>query len=164
MAINYKYCPQCKSDMELKGGYSHCPNCSLTIYKNSIPTAGILPIRDGQVLLSKRAIEPFKGKWDIIGGFLNNGEHPKDGIKREAKEETGLDIEPTEILGIYIDEYGDGRKTLNIHYLGKIMGGDMKAQDDVAELQWVNIKDIDINEGFKNTIEALNDLKKKFSN
>lgn len=161
--INFKYCTQCKSELVLSGDYPKCTSCNITYYKNSKPTAGILPIKDGKVLLSKRAIAPHKGEIDIIGGFLENGENPKDGIKREAKEETGLDIEPKEILGIYIDQYGKGGDcTLNIHYIGKIKGGKMKAQEDVASLHWIDINKVPLNEGFKNTKEALKDLQKWF--
>lgn len=124
----------------------------------------MLPILDGKVLLSKRAIEPHKGEYDIIGGFLKPGEHPKEGAVREASEETGLDIEVLELLGIYTDKYGnEGDYTLNIHYLGKIKGGKMKAQEDVSSLHWIPIKKVPLNEGFNNTKDTLKDLKKWYS-
>jgi len=157
--ISYRYCTQCGSSLELGGSYPRCPECGITFYKNSKPTAGILPIKGGQVLLSKRAIEPYKGAYDIIGGFLEDSEHPRDGAKREAKEETGLDIEPRELLGIYIDRYGEGGDhTLNVHYIGEVKGGEMNAQEDVASLHWVDIEKAPLNEGFENTKEALRDL------
>ena len=157
--INFKYCTQCKTELNLSGNYPKCKSCNITYYKNSKPTAGVLPVEDGKVLLSKRAIDPYKGVFDIIGGFLENGEHPNDGARREAKEETGLDIEPKEILGIYIDQYGeDGDYTLNTHFIGEVRGGKMKAEEDVASLHWVDIKQVPLNEGFKNTREALKDL------
>ena len=165
MAIKYDFCPQCKTEMDKSGEYPHCPNCNITIYKNSKPTAGILLVKDGKVLLSKRAIDPFKGSYDIIGGFLNNGEHPEAGVVREAKEETGLDVKPNEILGIYVDTYGQGGDyTLNIHYIGEVTGGEIKAMDDVSSLHWVDINELPLNEGFKNTKEALKDLQIWYKN
>lgn len=158
--IEYKYCTQCKGNLDLSGDYPKCPNCNIVFYKNSKPTVGVLPVKDGKVLLAKREIDPFKGAFDIIGGFLENGEHPLDGLKREVMEETGLVIRATEILGIYMDQYGkDGDYTLNIHYIGDVIGGEMKAKDDVASLQWVDINNAPTNEGFKNTQEAITDLK-----
>ena len=163
--INYKYCTQCKNELDLFGAYPKCNSCNVTYYRNSKPCVGILPIKDGKVLLSKRGIEPFKGEVDIIGGFLEEGERPVDGVRREAKEETGLNIEPTEILGMYIDRYGEnGDFTLNIHYLGEVKGGEMKAQDDVASLHWIDIDQVPLGEGFQNTKDALKDLKLKFQN
>lgn len=58
--------------------------------------------------MSIRGIEPKKGKYDFIGGFLENGEDPLDGAVREFKEETGVEInkKDLEFLGIYVDDYG----------------------------------------------------------
>jgi ADP-ribose pyrophosphatase YjhB (NUDIX family) len=91
------------------------------------------------VLLVRRAIEPYKGWWDIPGGFLEPGEHPAAGAAREVLKETGLIVEPTELLGIWIDTYGadDERAyTLSCHYLAQVVGGEERAADDAAELAW----------------------------
>ena len=61
--------------------------------------------RDGRVLLAKRAIEPRLGYWDLPGGFLEEGEEPLDGLRREFREETGLEVEPVEWLGAFLDPY-----------------------------------------------------------
>jgi len=160
MVIECNYCPQCKTKMVLKEGYPNCPSCKFTMYKNSIPCVGMFIVNDDKVLLHKRNIEPFKGAWDIIGGILNNGEHPLEGIKREVKEETALNVEPIKMLGTYMDEYGDGRQTLNVFYIGKIVSGEMKPNEEVLALKWFDIQDIVIKKSFKSTIEALQDLKK----
>ena len=90
-----------------------------------------------QVLLVRRAVEPFRGYWDIPGGFLESGEHPAAGARREVREETGLEIEPTEVLGFFMDVYGPEQEpTLNICYLSRIIGGEEKAGSDAAETRW----------------------------
>lgn len=157
--INFRYCPLCKSELNLSEKYPRCSNCGITFYKNSKPCAGVLPIKDGKVLLSKRAIEPYKGKFDIIGGFLNEGEHPESGAIRETLEETGLKIKIISLLGIYIDQYGkDGDFTLNMHYICEIIGGDLQPQSDVASIHWIDIDKVPTDEGFENTKSALKDL------
>jgi 8-oxo-dGTP diphosphatase len=157
----YKYCPQCKSKLRELSDFFCCTQCKGKIYKNSKPCAGVLPVKNGKVLLTKRAIEPYKGAFDVIGGFLNDGEDSEKGAIREAKEETGLDVRLIELLGIYIDRYGkDGDFTLNIHYVGEIVGGKIEAGDDVASLHWVPIEKTDIKEGFKNSRQSLRDLRK----
>lgn len=163
--INYQFCPQCKNNLDLSGEYPCCPNCKETFYKNSKPCAGVLPIKNGQVLLAKRGTEPHKGEWDIIGGFLNSGEHPETGALREALEETGLKTKITGFLGIYMDKYGEnGDDTLNIFYTAEIIEGELKAQDDVVSLEWVDIKNLEmINNGLANTRAALKDLKELYS-
>jgi ADP-ribose pyrophosphatase YjhB (NUDIX family) len=78
----------------------------------------VLAVKEGQLLLVRRAIEPYYGYWDIPGGFLEAGEHPEAGAIREMEEETGLVIEPVEILGLYMSTYGPaGEPTLNICYV-----------------------------------------------
>ncbi len=87
----------------------------------------------------RRAIEPFKGCWDIPGGFIEEGEHPLDGVRRELREETGLEVEPLEFIGAWMDRYGgDGtaEATLNLYWSARVVGGDPRAADDVDELGW----------------------------
>lgn len=163
--INYQFCPQCKNDLDLSGEYPHCPNCEEIFYKNSKPCAGVLPIKNGQVLLAKRGVPPLVGEWDIIGGFLNSGEHPEVGALREALEETCLEMKITKLLGMYMDKFDENSyDTLSIIYLAEIISGEPKAQDDVASLEWVKIKDLDlINNGFACTRTILKDLKELYS-
>ncbi len=157
---NFKYCPRCKSKLRNSPDFFECKSCGQIVYKNSAPTASVLIIKGGKVLLAKRAVEPFKGKYDIVGGFLKNGEDPVTGVLRETKEETGLKIKILDMLGIYMDTYGkDGIQTLNINYIGKIVNGKMKASDDVAELEWFPITKIP-KPAFKGQIKAFKDLQK----
>lgn len=158
--IKYYFCPQCKTKLDLTDEYPYCPSCKLKIYLNSSPTASVLIIKDGKVLLGIRAVEPFKGKYDIVGGFLKLGEDPKTGVLREVKEETGLEVKIIDFLGIYMDRYGKGGDyTLNINYIGKITGGKMKASDDVAKLEWVPISKLP-KPAFKGQVPAFKDLQK----
>lgn len=162
--INYKFCPQCKNDLDLSGEFPYCKDCNLTIYKNSKPCSSVLIIKDGKVLMSKRGIEPYKGDWDTIGGFLKSGEHPEVGALREVMEETGLTIKITGLLGIYMDKYGEnGDDTQSNVYLAEIISGDIKPQDDVSSLEWVNIKNNNINSNFQSVNRVLADLKKLYS-
>ena len=55
------------------------------------------------MLLGRRGNEPGIGRWDIPGGFLEEGEHPLDALRRELLEETGLEIEPLDLLGIWME-------------------------------------------------------------
>ena len=95
--MTYPFCPNCGGPLGLRvpAGDSHerlvCDNCAFIFYQNSKPCAEALVLRDGKVLLAQRAVEPFHGAWDIPGGFLENGEHPQDGVVRELREETGLE-------------------------------------------------------------------------
>lgn len=157
--IDWKYCPQCKKPLDTSGEHPYCKHCKLTIYQNSKPTASVFLINGDKILLSKRGIEPYKGKYDVIGGFLKLGEDPKKGAIREAREETGLKIKIIDMLGIYQDRYGkNGEYTFNIYYVGKIVGGKMRPQDDVSELTWFSIKKLP-KPAFKSQTETFRDIK-----
>jgi ADP-ribose pyrophosphatase YjhB (NUDIX family) len=136
----WRWCPRFRAELELDGGSASCPACGFRFYAASSPTASALPVDSrGRVLLARRAIEPDRGKWDILGGFLEEGEHPLDGLRREVREETGLDAEPLEFLVATIDRYGDSEDapaTLNLVWTARVGDGEAKAADDVEELRW----------------------------
>ena len=136
----WKHCPRCGAGAEPEGGEVECPECGFKAYASSKPTASAACLDDeGRVLLSRRGIEPFKGKWDFPGGFVDEEEHPLDCLRRELREETGVDIEPLDFLGVWIDKYGgDGSAatTLNLYWTARIVSGTPEPDDDVAELRW----------------------------
>jgi 8-oxo-dGTP diphosphatase len=93
-------------------------------------------------LLSERAIEPFRGDWDVPGGFLEAGEDPVDGARREVREETGLEVELEGPFAVLVDRYPYGNKldyTLNLYYIARVISGDPQPADDVASLRWFPI-------------------------
>ncbi|MBI5879439.1 MAG: NUDIX domain-containing protein [Chloroflexi bacterium] len=113
------------------------PSCGRVTYRNAKPCAGVLLEDAGRLLLVQRATEPFRGDWDIPGGFLHEWEHPAAGALREALEETGLHVELTALLGIFIDSYGAaGYNTLNIYYRARVAGGTLRPADDAARAEW----------------------------
>jgi ADP-ribose pyrophosphatase YjhB (NUDIX family) len=159
----YNYCPKCGNSLDKTLNPPHCSQCDITYYENAKPCASVLPIRDGKVLLAKRANDPHKGEYDIIGGFMEVGETPEAAALREAKEETGLDMKIVSLLGIYNCRYGDGGDyVLDHHYIAEVTGGQMQAQDDAAELEWFDISNLPLDEGLENTRVGLRDLQKRY--
>lgn len=143
----------------------YCDKCGFITYLNPAPTVSVIPIEKEMALIAIRGIEPFKGAYDLIGGFLQTGESVEEGGIRETKEETGLKIKMTEYVGSYSDTYGDDDEpTIGVVFTAKILSGKPEAADDVAKLIWIPIKDIPKLKfnGFKNTKEALMDLYKFF--
>ena len=106
-------------------------------------------MRDGKVLLVKRGIEPFKGCWDIPGGFMEPHETPEQAAARELLEETGLTIANLQYLTALPDTYGptpaDGHEpdfTLNIYFIATVAGGTLTASDDAAEARWFALDEL----------------------
>ncbi len=136
----WRYCPRCKAELEVDGGKAECPSCGFRAYASSKPTANAVCVDgDGRLLLSRRGVEPAKGKWDFPGGFLDEEERPLDGLRRELNEEAGVEVEPLELLGVWIDKYGGdsaAQTTLNLYWTARIVEGTPEPADDVAELRW----------------------------
>jgi ADP-ribose pyrophosphatase YjhB (NUDIX family) len=122
------------------GERASCSSCGFVAYASSVPAvSALVRDRDGRVLLARRAHDPDAGLWDVPGGFLEEGEHPLDGLRRELREETGLDVEPGAFLGVYLDRYGDGPEAvsvLNLVYEASSGSGRPEPHDDVSELAW----------------------------
>ena len=137
----YTFCPHCGARLEngLIDGRTRpaCKACGFVDYENAKPCVGALVVDQGKVLLVERAVEPFKGYWDIPGGFLDSAEHPAEAVRREMKEETGLEVEPRAVLDFWIDDYGDeGYRTLNICYVAQVTGGDPRPGSDAVRMEW----------------------------
>jgi len=115
-----------------------CPNCGYVAFQNAKPAVGLLIERAGNLLLVRRERAPFKGQWDIPGGFLEAEEAPEKGAKREAREETGLRVAIDDLIGLYHDKSGDDY-TVNGYYTAHVVGGREKPGDDASDLRWFPI-------------------------
>jgi 8-oxo-dGTP diphosphatase len=115
----------------------------MTKYANPTPTVDVILQRDSKVLMVRRRKDPFKDRLALPGGFVNEGETVEEAMKREAIEETSLEVEPIDILGVYSDPKRDPRRhILSVVFIGIIVGGSEKAGDDAASIEWVKISDI----------------------
>lgn len=131
----WRFCPRCATPLEPGGRPLRCAACGSEYWSNAVPGAQALVVRDGRVLLGRRAFEPGRGRWDIPGGFLDETEHPDDALRRELREETGLEIEQVEYLGTWMQAY-DGRTVLCLTWLARAVGGEERPGDDLVELRW----------------------------
>jgi ADP-ribose pyrophosphatase YjhB (NUDIX family) len=137
----WKYCPRCRSEVTRDDERASCPACGFVAYANSVPGAEAVCFdADGRVLLGRRRLPPSQGLWDLPGGFLHEGEHPEDALRREVEEETGRVPEPVEFLGMWNEPY-DGRVVLCLTWLARL-DEDVQAGDDLAELRWFSRDEI----------------------
>ncbi len=131
----WKLCPRCGQTLERRdGGHRRCPACGSEYWANSAPAVQGLLARDGRLLLARRRREPRRGCWDIPGGFLEEGEDPVAGLRREFREETGIDVEPVELLRVDVDPY----TTYSVLGITWVVRGDGEPRpaDDVEELRF----------------------------
>jgi NADH pyrophosphatase NudC (nudix superfamily) len=111
MSGTYTYCPQCATPLQSleqqeDGGLKsrlRCPVCSWTHWNNPTPVlAAVIEMadRDGMLLLARNAAWPGKS-FGLITGFMEAGETPQEGIRREVAEETSLAVESLDLIGVY---------------------------------------------------------------
>ena len=143
----FRYCPA--DGTRLGGprpsGGATCPLCGRSWYRNPAPAVGAAIMSGDKALVTVRAREPYRGKVDVPGGFLEVGEHPVDGLKREVREELGLEIEvdPTPVL-LAPHTYGpEGVWALAIGFRASVLEGTPDPADDVAEALWIGAGEVD---------------------
>ena len=112
---------------------------------------------EGRVLLGRRGIEPFLGLWDTPGGFVEVGESLEECVRRELREEAGVEVEVGRLIASLPDTYGPtGDATLNAFFECRLLSGDPQPDDDVAELRWFAPHEISEDElAFPHTREVL---------
>lgn len=122
---------------------------------------GALIFRRDRILMAQRGKEPLKGWWSLPGGALETGESLADGVRREVREETGLEIRPLGVLEIFERIMRDAHGVPEYHYvlidyICRITGGELCAGDDVCAVEWVRRRDLpqlQITEGTLTVIE-----------
>jgi len=148
------YCYNCGKKTTLN---KSCTNCNTVFWINPRCCAGTLIVSGDNILLVKRAREPWKNNWDIPGGYCEAHEHPKDCAIRETLEETGLNIEIIKFHGIWTEPssdkgiYGDN---ICIYYISKPKDSNLKIMDknEILEIKWFNIMNLPPNIAFPNHI------------
>lgn len=103
-------------------------------------------VREGRIVLIRRNNEPFKGKWALPGGFVEEGETAELCCQREAYEETGLKVRAKRLIGVFSDPGRDPRGTVAAAYLCEIIGGKQETKgwklvggDDAKAAKWFSL-------------------------
>lgn len=117
--------------------YPECP----------IVGVGGVIVKDGRALIVKRAHEPRKGEWSLPGGVVELGETLVDAVRRELKEETGLEVEVGDVVEVF-DRVHRLEHRIRYHfvivdYLCHPTGGTLQAGDDAEDVAWVRSEEID---------------------
>ena len=139
-----------------------CEQCHFTLYINSSSAvAAIIVNNNGDILLTKRAFEPAKGKLDLPGGFVDPMESAEEALIREIKEELNLTITKFRYLTSFPNEYVFKQYsvyTTDLAFICEVESLDtIEFHDDVSGYQFINPKQIDYNtissQSIKNIIQ-----------
>lgn len=134
------YCYQCGSKLELRHvdrrEREACPKCGWVHYLQLKVGAAVIIEQDNKLLLLQRAHEPWVGSWMIPAGYVEADEDPKDAAKREAHEETGLDIELGDLVKTYyFDDDPRGNGVVFVYKATRI-SGQMKINIEATNAQY----------------------------
>jgi 8-oxo-dGTP diphosphatase len=140
----YRFCPYCAGALSPARGTAQrqvCAACGAELFHAARACASVFVVRwpGPSVLFARRRIAPYRGWWDIPGGYVEFAELPEAAAVRELREETGLEVQLTELVGIWPGTYRRRQgvdRTLNHYYLGEAVGGVARAGDDVSAVDW----------------------------
>ena len=140
----HQFCAACGSSTEervVEGRQRPvCIACGQVVYLDPKLAVAVLIARGGRILLGKRgpgAREP--GKWSFPAGFVERGECVEHAAAREAREETNLDVEIGDLIGLFSS---DGETVVLAVYAAGSAAGEPKAGDDLTEIGWFTAQDL----------------------
>lgn len=139
LAANLNYCSRCGAPLAfgpLPAESRHrlaCATCGFIAYVNPRLVVSTLPVTDdGRLVLIRRGIEPGYGWWAQPGGFLEIDETAHEGAIRETLEETGLLVEPTEVVGVYTRPQA---AIVVVAWEARVIGGESRSSDESLEVR-----------------------------
>lgn len=134
------FCPRCGTKLELRQRTNAirpvCPNCDYVVYFDPKVAVVVFICQDDRVLLVKRAIDPMKDRWAMPAGFIEAGEDPQAAARRETLEETALVVQVERLLDVFHTSGDGGAADIVIAYAATVVGGELEAGDDAAEVAW----------------------------
>lgn len=149
----FSHCPRCGSPRFVENDVrsKRCEDCGFIYYLNASAATAAAIVRDGgEILVSRRAVEPAAGTLDLPGGFVEPGESIDAGLRREILEETGCETETAEWLFSLPNFYsfsGLEVPTADSFFLCRLKdGSEPHAGDDAASLEWRRLASLDPSE------------------
>ncbi|HVX58873.1 MAG TPA: NUDIX domain-containing protein [Candidatus Saccharimonadales bacterium] len=167
----YKFCPRCGAQGKSDDYRLSCPGCGLSTYFSPKPVQEIvLENAAGEILLCVRAADPGKGLLDFPGGFVEPDETFEESVRREVKEELGIDIDVNdfEYLSSSFNKYpyqGIDYPVVGTSFLAKLpAGAKIRPGDDVADVEFYKLEDVPMDRlAWPPDVELIKLLKKRKS-
>ena len=138
-----KFCRECGALLTKESAFVLKCDAEHYTYRNATLSNNALIVRDDKVLIARRAIEPYKGQYDLVGGFVDWGEIPEEAMLRELCEESGLEAESIALFGLYGAEHPADVYPVSAAYIVEIAAdAEPTPMDDVASLDWYGFDEI----------------------
>jgi ADP-ribose pyrophosphatase YjhB (NUDIX family) len=164
--VEYRFCPRCAGRLESRALKQDdpqrlvCQACGFVFYLGPKLVAGAIVETGGGIVLIQRAIEPGYGLWTFPGGFVERGEVAEAAAARETLEETGLEIEISDIVGLYT--YEDQVPAIAV-FAARVTGGELAPLDETLDVRAFPPDELPWSEmAFPSTGHALKDYLRGF--
>lgn len=152
LGVALKYCPKCGAAALRSIGQKllRCEACGFELYMNpAAAVAGVIVDERGRMVVLVRGKEPGQGKWDLPGGFVDPGETVEDALRREVREEVGLDVRALRYLGSWPNVYeymGVRYRTLDMGFVCETAGASLAKpmEDEIAQVLFLTPREIDL--------------------
>ena len=144
----FKHCPRCgqklgwRADTRGEPKRQTCASCHYKVYHNPVAATEAYCIRSGRLLLLRRTRQPRAGYWDIPGGFLEVGEEPLPGLRREIREELHASLIRPRLFGAYASGYWFQKELTSVVVLTYTaeLRGRIKLNYENSEAGWVPLR------------------------
>lgn len=135
-----KFCPSCATALETKEVFGQdrpvCPACNrVMFYDPKVSVISIVP-RDDKILMIRRGTDVGYGLWGLPGGYVDRGEVVESAAAREVWEETGLEVEIGDLLGLFSEP---GNPVMVAAYAAQETGGTLEAGPEALEVGFFSV-------------------------
>jgi ADP-ribose pyrophosphatase YjhB (NUDIX family) len=136
----FKFCPRCGTQLNLQEIDSHprpaCPSCGFIQFRNPFPTIAVYIVDQERILLGQRTGEPGAGLWATPSGYIEYNEDFISAAVREAREETGLEVQIQSILHVESAFLAPQYHFLTIYLLARVISGNLTCTEEHSALSW----------------------------
>ena len=137
------YCQRCGHALEQRDFEGKprptCPSCGLIVFLDPKVAVVVLVTGSDKLLFVQRGAEPQIGKWCFPGGYVDRGEEVRAAARREVREETGLEVEITGLIGVYSLP---SNPVIVIAYSGSVTSGALVAGTDAEDAGWFDVSEL----------------------